>query len=152
LTDVGLEIQPEEILAVIGPHGSGKTTFFNCISGVYKADHGRIRFNGESLNWLSPDQVARKGIARTFQNLRLFLHMTVLDNLVLRGGCWGDIAGNNRSANRNRNNPDNRNNNIGFRVVVHFRGRIGLPGIAGLKGPASAAWEVLVPFLCRSAV
>ena len=83
LTDVGLEIQPEEILTVIGPNGSGKTTLFNCISGVYQADHGRIRFNGESLNGLSPDQVARKGIARTFQNLRLFLHMTVLDNLLL---------------------------------------------------------------------
>jgi branched-chain amino acid transport system ATP-binding protein len=83
LTDVGLEVQPEEILTVIGPNGSGKTTLFNCISGVYKADHGRITFNGESLNGLSPDHVARKGIARTFQNLRLFLHMTVLDNLLL---------------------------------------------------------------------
>lgn len=83
LTDVGLEVQPEEILTVIGPNGSGKTTLFNCISGVYKADHGRIQYNGESLNGLSPDHVARKGIARTFQNLRLFLHMTVLDNLLL---------------------------------------------------------------------
>ena len=83
LTDVGLEVQPEEILTVIGPNGSGKTTLFNCISGIYQADHGRITFNGESLNGLSPDHVARKGIARTFQNLRLFLHMTVLDNLLL---------------------------------------------------------------------
>lgn len=53
LTDVGLEVQPEEILTVIGPNGSGKTTLFNCISGVYKADHGRIQYNGESLNGLS---------------------------------------------------------------------------------------------------
>jgi len=83
LTDIGLKVEPEEILTVIGPNGSGKTTLFNCISGVYKADEGRIQYNGESLKGLSPDQVARKGIARTFQNLRLFLHMTVLDNLLL---------------------------------------------------------------------
>ena len=75
--------RPEEILAIIGPNGSGKTTLFNCISGVYKPNGGTILFEGESLLRLSPDAVARKGIARTFQNLRLFMHMTVLDNLLL---------------------------------------------------------------------
>jgi branched-chain amino acid transport system ATP-binding protein len=83
LTGVNLEVKPQEILAVIGPNGSGKTSFFNCISGVYKPDEGEINFRGESLLGLSPDAVARRGIARTFQNLRLFLHMTVLDNLLL---------------------------------------------------------------------
>jgi len=83
LTGVNLEINSQEILAVIGPNGSGKTTFFNCISGVYKPDEGEIYFQGESLLGLSPDAVARRGIARTFQNLRLFLHMTVQDNLLL---------------------------------------------------------------------
>ena len=83
LSGVSLEVEPQEILSVIGPNGSGKTTFFNCISGVYKPDEGEINFQGESLLGLSPDAVARKGIARTFQNLRLFLHMTVLDNLLL---------------------------------------------------------------------
>jgi branched-chain amino acid transport system ATP-binding protein len=83
LTGVNLEVNSQEILAVIGPNGSGKTTFFNCISGVYKPDEGEIYFQGESLLGLSPDAVARRGIARTFQNLRLFLHMTVLDNLLL---------------------------------------------------------------------
>jgi len=76
-------MEPEEILSIIGPNGSGKTTLFNCISGVYRQDRGEVLFQGESLERLSPDRIAQKGIARTFQNLRLFLHMTVLDNLLL---------------------------------------------------------------------
>ncbi len=83
LQDVDLQVIPEEILTVIGPNGSGKTTLFNCISGVYRPDGGEISFEGESLLGLSPDAVAERGVARTFQNLRLFLHMTVLDNLLL---------------------------------------------------------------------
>ena len=83
LAGVNLEVGPQEILAVIGPNGSGKTTLFNCISGIYKPNEGEINFQGESLLGLSPDAVAQRGIARTFQNLRLFLHMTVLDNLLL---------------------------------------------------------------------
>lgn len=83
LDGVSLSLKQEEILTIIGPNGSGKTTLFNCISGVYKPTGGTIRFNGESLLGLSPDRVAQKGIARTFQNLRLFMHMTVLDNLML---------------------------------------------------------------------
>ncbi|HDG98052.1 MAG TPA: ABC transporter ATP-binding protein [Desulfobacterales bacterium] len=83
LSGVDLSLEPQEILTVIGPNGSGKTTLFNCISGVYHPDSGAIQFKGESLLGLSPDSVAKRGIARTFQNLRLFMHMTVLDNLML---------------------------------------------------------------------
>lgn len=83
LAGIDLELAQDEILSVIGPNGSGKTTLFNCISGVYKPDEGEISFQGESLLGLSPDSVAQRGIARTFQNLRLFLHMTVLDNMLL---------------------------------------------------------------------
>jgi branched-chain amino acid transport system ATP-binding protein len=83
LSGVDLEVEENEILTVIGPNGSGKTTLFNCISGVYKPTEGEIRFQGKSLNGLSPDTIAVRGIARTFQNLRLFLHMDVLDNLLL---------------------------------------------------------------------
>ncbi|MBW2095503.1 MAG: ABC transporter ATP-binding protein [Deltaproteobacteria bacterium] len=83
LAGIDLHVEPEEILTVIGPNGSGKTTLFNCISGVYHPNGGEILFEGKNLLGLSPDSVAQRGIARTFQNLRLFLHMTVLDNLLL---------------------------------------------------------------------
>lgn len=83
LAGIDLKAEQEEILAVIGPNGSGKTTLFNCVSGVYRPDGGKILFQGESLLGLSPDSISQRGIARTFQNLRLFLHMTVLDNLIL---------------------------------------------------------------------
>jgi branched-chain amino acid transport system ATP-binding protein len=83
LSGIDLDVMPEEILAVIGPNGSGKTTLFNCISGIYKPDSGTITFQGKKLSGLAPDAVAGRGIARTFQNLRLFMHMTVLDNLML---------------------------------------------------------------------
>jgi branched-chain amino acid transport system ATP-binding protein len=83
LAGVDLEVFEEEILAVIGPNGSGKTTLFNCISNVYHPDRGEILFRGENLVGFSPDRIAGKGVGRTFQNLRLFLHMTTLDNLLL---------------------------------------------------------------------
>lgn len=83
LSDISLSVEHEEILAVIGPNGSGKTTLFNCISGSYHPQAGEITFNGQKLLGLSPDKVAKRGIARTFQNLRLFMHMTILDNLML---------------------------------------------------------------------
>jgi branched-chain amino acid transport system ATP-binding protein len=83
LAGVDLDAEEHEILAVIGPNGSGKTTLFNCISNVYRPTGGEITFKGESLLGLSPHTIPQKGIARTFQNLRLFLHMTALDNLML---------------------------------------------------------------------
>lgn len=83
LSNFDLAIEPEEILTLIGPNGSGKTTLFNCATGIYHPDNGDVYFRGESLLGLSPDAIAAKGIARTFQNLRLFTHMTVLDNLLL---------------------------------------------------------------------
>lgn len=83
LAGIDLQVGEREIFAIIGPNGSGKTTLFNCISGVYKPERGEILFHGKSLLGLSPDSIAHFGIARTFQNLRLFLHMSVLDNLLL---------------------------------------------------------------------
>ena len=83
LDGVDIEMDQEEILAIIGPNGSGKTTMFNCISGVYRPDQGQVMFQGKSLLRLSPDVIAQKGIARTFQNIRLFNNMSVLDNLML---------------------------------------------------------------------
>ena len=83
LGGVDLWIEEGETLAVIGPNGSGKTSLFNCVTGLYRPTSGSITLQGESLLGLSPDRVTARGVARTFQNLRLFLHMTVLDNLML---------------------------------------------------------------------
>lgn len=83
LSDVGLKAEDGELLAIIGPNGSGKTTLFNCISGLYRPDRGEIRFQGRRLLGLKPDAVAGLGVARTFQNVRLFHGMSVLDNLLL---------------------------------------------------------------------
>ena len=83
LAGVGVVIAEGETLAVIGPNGSGKTSLFNCITGIYGPTAGAVTFRGESLLGLSPDAVTRRGVARTFQNLRLFLNMSVLDNLLL---------------------------------------------------------------------
>jgi len=83
LAGVDLDLAEGETLAVIGPNGSGKTSLMNCITGLYRPTSGAIRLRGESLLGLSPDAVTSRGVARTFQNLRLFQHMTVLDNLML---------------------------------------------------------------------
>jgi len=83
LRKVGLTIAEGETLAVIGPNGSGKTSLFNCITGIYRPTAGTIGFRGASLLGRPPDEVTRLGIARTFQNLRLFHNMTVLDNIMV---------------------------------------------------------------------
>jgi ABC-type branched-subunit amino acid transport system ATPase component len=82
LTDLDLVVGEGEIVSVIGPNGAGKTTLFNVITGVYRPDDGDIVFDGESVVGLDPNRIARKGIARTFQTLRLFLNMTVRENVM----------------------------------------------------------------------
>lgn len=81
--DVNLQIQPREIVSVIGPNGAGKTTVFNLITGIYRPTSGSIQLQGKSLVGLNPDQVLIRGIARTFQNIRLFNNMTVLENVLV---------------------------------------------------------------------
>ncbi len=83
LAGVALAVSEGETVAIIGPNGSGTTSLFNCITGLYRPTSGAIAFRGRSLLGLSPDRVTALGVARTFQNLRLFVHMTVLDNLLL---------------------------------------------------------------------
>src|SRR5438093_12320288 len=78
-----LEVKPQEIISVIGPNGAGKTTVFNLITGIYRPSSGDILLAGRSLSGLSPDKVLRRGIARTFQNIRLFNNMTVLENVLV---------------------------------------------------------------------
>lgn len=81
--NVSFSIQKNELLGLIGPNGAGKTTVFNIISGFYKADNGNINLNDLCLLKLSPDAVNKAGIARTFQNIRLFGKLTVAENVVL---------------------------------------------------------------------
>jgi branched-chain amino acid transport system ATP-binding protein len=83
LRDVSLTIERGEIYGLIGPNGAGKTTFFNVLTGLYTADQGDVIFNGERLNIGVPHEVAKQGIARTFQNIRLFANMTALENVMV---------------------------------------------------------------------
>jgi len=71
------------IASIIGPNGAGKTTFFNCITGFYEIDEGEILFNDARLNGRSPDQIARAGISRTYQNIRLFNNMSAIENIMV---------------------------------------------------------------------
>jgi branched-chain amino acid transport system ATP-binding protein len=80
---LNLHVDEGEILALIGPNGAGKTTVFNMITGVYTPTEGDIVFDGTRLNGMTPHKVTRQGVARTFQNIRLFDNMTVLDNVVV---------------------------------------------------------------------
>ena len=83
LEDVSFEVQPGEIVGLIGPNGAGKTTAFNVISGLYRPDSGEIDFDGRSIVRAAPHRIARRGLARTFQNLQLFRTMTVEENVLV---------------------------------------------------------------------
>jgi branched-chain amino acid transport system ATP-binding protein len=82
LSDLDMTVEQKEIVSVIGPNGAGKTSLFNVITGVYAPTAGDVRFDGHSIGGLRPDRITRLGIARTFQSLRLFLNMTVIENVM----------------------------------------------------------------------
>ncbi len=83
IKDVSFEVKPLEIFALVGPNGAGKTTLFNIITGVLEPTSGKVYFKGEDITGLSPVKIVEKGIARTFQNIRLFGSMTVLENVLI---------------------------------------------------------------------
>jgi branched-chain amino acid transport system ATP-binding protein len=85
LQDVNIDVEKGSIHALIGPNGAGKTTLLNCISRVYKADTGKVTFQGKDITHIKPYKVVNEGIARTFQNIELFANVTVMDNMLL--GC-----------------------------------------------------------------
>jgi len=97
LTDVSLAVRHGEIFGLIGPNGAGKTTLFNVLTGLYQPDAGEIAFEGKRLNGMKPHQVALHGIARTFQNIRLFANMSTLENVMVgrhvrtRAGVGGAV-------------------------------------------------------------
>ena len=104
LEGICFEIRKGSVFSVIGPNGAGKTTLFNCINGIYLPTGGSICFKDRELTGKKPDKIARMGIARTFQNIELFTHMTLMENLMLgrhifmktglfRGGfMWGKMS------------------------------------------------------------
>ncbi len=87
LSSLDFHVNDGEIVSVIGPNGAGKTTFFNAISGMVPPTEGEILFDGESVLGLEPSQITEMGIARTFQNVRLFPNMTVVENLMVSQHC-----------------------------------------------------------------
>lgn len=83
VNDLSLSVNQGEILGMIGPNGAGKTTAFNMISGYYQADEGKVIFDGKDITKLRPDQVCKLGLARTFQVVKPFPHLSVLDNVIV---------------------------------------------------------------------
>ena len=100
LESVSFSIGHGQVYGLIGPNGAGKTTFFNLLTGIYVPDHGDFIFDGKSLKGLAPHEVARAGIARTFQNIRLFANLSALENVMIgrhartRAGVWGAMLRN----------------------------------------------------------
>ena len=90
--DVSFEVSPGEVYTIIGPNGAGKTTIFNLVSLIYAPTSGRVIFEGQDLTGMKPDRVAARGIGRTFQNIELFEHATVLQNLLI--GCHAHVRAN----------------------------------------------------------
>ena len=97
LTDVSFSIERGEIYGLIGPNGAGKTSLFNVLTGIYMPDSGNFTFDGAPLDRLKPNQVAERGIARTFQNIRLFQNLSALENVMIgrhvrtRAGVFGAV-------------------------------------------------------------
>jgi branched-chain amino acid transport system ATP-binding protein len=83
VNNVDLEVERKSIHAIIGPNGAGKSTFFNCITGFYPIDEGKVIFDGKPLVDISPDQITHRGISRTYQNIRLFSNMSALENILV---------------------------------------------------------------------
>jgi branched-chain amino acid transport system ATP-binding protein len=88
VSDVSFTIGQGEILSMIGPNGAGKTTAFNCVTGLFPISSGDIRLDGLSISGLPPHRITKLGIARTFQNIRLFAFMTALDNVMVGAHWW----------------------------------------------------------------
>jgi branched-chain amino acid transport system ATP-binding protein len=83
LQEVSFAIEPREIFGLIGPNGAGKTTLFNVLTGIYPTDAGGFSFDGRDVTGLTPDRIAAAGIARTFQNIRLFANLSALENVMI---------------------------------------------------------------------
>ena len=120
--NVSLHIKPGEIHAIIGPNGAGKSTFFNAISGINKPSEGKFSFLGQDITGLNQHQIAARGIGRTFQNIKLFNSMTVLENVVcgchmnVRSSMFQDMFGTKKLIISDAAYPNIRNGSIGIPV------------------------------------
>ena len=97
VSDVSIDVAPKSIVSIIGPNGAGKTTFFNMLTGLYRPTAGRILFDGRDVTGTRPDLITAAGVARTFQNIRLFSTMSALENVMvgcharMKAGLFGSI-------------------------------------------------------------
>ena len=120
LRDLDFHVDEGEIVGVIGPNGAGKTTFFNMISGMVTPTGGNILFEGESMIGLDPNQITQRGIARTFQNVRLFAQMTILENVMVsqhchtKQGVWGSLLNTGRFRSEERDIREHAEKVLGF--------------------------------------
>lgn len=87
VSDLSFDVEAGEIVSIIGPNGAGKTTAFNLMTGMYRADSGHVLLDGKDVAGLAPNKITEAGIARTFQNIRVFPQMTVLDNVLVGAHC-----------------------------------------------------------------
>ncbi len=100
VSNVDISVQQGQIASLIGPNGAGKTTLFNCVTGLESPSEGNVKFQNQNIVGLRPDQIAEIGMARTFQNIRLFSQLTVLDNVKIGRHCrsksrlWGSVSRN----------------------------------------------------------
>jgi len=135
VNNVSFDVQPGEVFTLIGPNGAGKTTVFNLISHIYTPTSGEIRFQGQALAELPPHQIASLGIARTFQNIELFEHATVLNNLLIgrhthrRTGFWQDLLFTSEVRQTELHSREKAEEVIDFLDLQHYRDTLvaGLP-------------------------
>jgi branched-chain amino acid transport system ATP-binding protein len=130
LSDVNLHVSSGEIAALIGPNGAGKTTVFNVITGYYKPTEGEVLLSDESVVGLKPHKIARKGLARTFQNIRLFGDMTSLENVMTaadaknKSGLLGAMFGTSRSRSDESRSHSKAAELLNFMGISHRAGQL----------------------------
>ena len=93
VSSVSFSVAQGKIVSIVGPNGAGKTTLFNVISGVYQPDNGKVSLLGEDVTGLAPHRLAERGLARTFQNVRLFSHLSALENVMVGRTCRNHSGG-----------------------------------------------------------
>ncbi len=120
LDDVNVEVEERSVHSIIGPNGAGKTTFFNCVTGFYHHEEGSITFEGRPLEGLTADRITHLGIARTYQNIRLFGNMTAIENILvgqdplLKSGWVGAVFNTRRTRTEEKTALKNAGEMLGF--------------------------------------